>query len=311
MTGENVGQFLVRRGITTAGEDTMGQVANLFTKSLENADEGIGAIEGNFRFTGKKTDYLATAMDDLAKKFSETLDENGLSRVESLAGKYKADGLTMSEINEVKRLYQNSQKFGYMAEAVSPEKVQRATNVLDNIRSWQFKVAEKEGLTNLPEINKNTQAYRSLLKMMEKKELGSEVNNSVGLTDWIVLTQDPAMFLGKQVGKTDWFKGKAIGAFAGDASKPQLANPDIAGIIGRNVEKQYASPSVLSRGNPSLVVRDQVALPAPSGKPTLTSPVTNVKPILGMAPGKTEEITARSKIINPQKASSEFKNIIG
>ncbi len=47
----------------------------------------------------------------------------------------------MSDVNAVKRLYQNTNQFSY--EGRFSDDAKRATNILDNIRNWQFKTADQ------------------------------------------------------------------------------------------------------------------------------------------------------------------------
>ena len=65
----------------------------------------------------------------------------------------------MSEINEVKRLYSQNHKYSFVD--VGSEPAIRSRNLQDAVRKWQFKVAEENGLTNLKEINKTTQGWKT------------------------------------------------------------------------------------------------------------------------------------------------------
>lgn len=79
-------------------------------------------------------------MEDLASKFQKTLSPEA-QRLQELMSKYDTQGLTMSETNEFKRMFQNNNKFTY--DQSNSEPAQRATNILDGIRNWQFKTAEE------------------------------------------------------------------------------------------------------------------------------------------------------------------------
>jgi len=88
-------------------------------------------------------DLVQVAIDDLVTKLNKELSpQRGV--IKELADKYASGGLTQTELNQLKRLYQNNNKFGYLKEAVDPSGVARATNILDGIRNWQFSTAADE-----------------------------------------------------------------------------------------------------------------------------------------------------------------------
>lgn len=92
----------------------------------------------------------------------------------------------MSEINEVKRAYSNNYKYSFVDAGSEP--ALRSRNLQDSVRKWQFKVAEENGLTNLKDINKTTQGWKTFADSLSKKIQGSSGNNAISLTDWIALS---------------------------------------------------------------------------------------------------------------------------
>lgn len=201
MAKESVGSYLNKRQIYGNTEEISQQLYKRFTTSRQVADNALEALPGNFR-----SPQIKTALTELEGKVARTSSPGApdadLSRVTELVTKEKQTGLTMSEINEVKRIFERRVRLDYLKTRV-PEDVTRANNIDDAIRSWQFAQAEKLGLQNLPEINKETQLARQLLDAIGKQNAGTAGNNSVTLTDWILLSGgDPTAigaFLAKKI----------------------------------------------------------------------------------------------------------------
>ncbi len=305
MTGEEVGQFLNNRGIKTAWTQTVWEVSDLFQKSIQEADEWLALIQGKFKMQGWD-DYVGIAIDDLQKKMSTELSKDrGL--INSLAQKYQTEWLTQTEINQIKRLYQQNNKFGYLKEAIDPTGVARATNVLDGIRDWQFKTASDNGFTNLWAINKNTQAYKFISRELSKKLDKASGNNAISLTDWIVATGSPYGFSGvvaKKLLSTETAKSLLLRWLTrGKKTIPSIEKASRADIIKKQVQKVYG----LSDNNYSDLTFSSTldrkglrTLPPPSGKPTTTSGIIDVQPqVVWPRWPNPPDITSRSKIVKP------------
>lgn len=188
LTGESVGDYLVARNIFGNEEEIATKLYETFTNSKKTADDALATLDGTY-----KPKQVGTALSELAKREASVSTPGALSkdakRIVQLSGKYKTDGLSMSEINEVKRLYERNVRVDYLKSAANkPENVARATNIDDAIRSWQLNQAEKLGLTNLSTINKETQAAKSLLDSLGKEIAGSAGNNALGLTDAVLVS---------------------------------------------------------------------------------------------------------------------------
>lgn len=297
LTGwETPGEFLVNRWITTAWENTVPILAENFQKSLQQADEGLAAMEGRFQYDGPwKKDFLKTALDDLVTKLDRQ-ESPQLWKAQELLNQYNNGGLSMSDVNAVKRLYQNTNQFSY--EGRFSDDAKRATNILDNIRNWQFKTADQWGFSNLSEINKNTQAYRFLLDNLQNKLNKTGGNNVLGLTDWLILSGDsanlPAVIV-KHLISSDAAKWLALKALSGWATKANIAKAPIGDIIKANQLKNVIRTSGVSGAGAT-----NPLLPAASGK-AQSANVVNVQPI-NVWPRwvNPSEITPRSKIVNPK-----------
>lgn len=177
----------------------------------------------------------------------------------------------MSEINEIKRAYANNYKYSFVD--VGSESALRSRNLQDAVRKWQFKVAEENGLTNLKEINKTTQGWKTFADSLSKKIQGSSANNAVSLTDWVALSggspENIAMYLGKKLASSDTIKRGAIKLFS-KQTKPSIIQASKADILNSNFQKNV-NRGVSGVGDGSggkSLVKPVGLLPAPSGKVT-------------------------------------------
>lgn len=185
LAGESVGSYLDKRGIYGTPDKIVENLYNRFQQSKATADDALATIQGTYR-----ADPIKTALTELEGKVKRTSSPGApdpdLARVNELVAKEQTQGLTMSEINEVKRIYERRVRLDYLKSNV-PEDVTRATNVDSALRTWQLAEAEKAGLTNLAEINKETQLSRRLMDALGKEQAGIGGNNALGLTDAILL----------------------------------------------------------------------------------------------------------------------------
>ena len=184
--GQSVGSYLVDNGIFGDIDEITTQLFDKFQKSRQVADDSLAKLKGNF-----KAKPVETALQTLFERETRVSSPGALSkdfaRVRQLQQKYNAEGLNMSEINEVKRIYERNIKVDYL-KSQNPEGVAKATSLDTALREWQFAQAEKLGLKNLNDINKNTRLSKQLLDDLGKEYAGSAGNNAVTLTDWIILS---------------------------------------------------------------------------------------------------------------------------
>lgn len=238
LTGESVGEYLVKRDIFGNEDEILQKLYKRFDDSKSEADTALAQLKGTF-----KPKQIQGALSELIKREASVSSPGALSpdakRVTQLAGKYKTDGLTMSEINEVKRLYERNVRVDYLKAASNqPERVVKATNVDSAIRNWQMKQAEKLGLENLSEINKETQAAKSLLESFGKEIAGTAGNNALGLTDAILISGGDPTSIGMLVGKKI-LSGKGL-------------QSKIAKTLSKNTPKKEAVKAVFGKGKKDL-----------------------------------------------------------
>ena len=206
MTGTSQGQWMNERWLIVGWEEAIEKLGDYFLDSKKKVDDAMGTIQGNY-----KNDMLDLMLEDSVRFAKETLNE-GLERISELQQKAKEIWLTMSEINEVKRFYEQNNKLTYGKDITAGEKSIRATNIDNAVREWQIKTAEENGFDNLREMNKETQASKFLLDKLVKNENGRLGNNYFTLTDYITgvgATVNPSMLtvlVGKKIANSNWFR---------------------------------------------------------------------------------------------------------
>lgn len=193
MSWEDQGKWMNDRNLRTQ-ED----LVNYFLESKNKVDDAMAAIE--WQFTSKE---LTNVLDD-AVDFAKKTENKQTSRLQELQNKNANWWLTMTEINEVKRFYEQNNKFNYLKEWTA-EKSALATNRDTALREWQQKTAADNGLDNLKELNKETQAAKYLADNATDWQSWIKWNNPISLTDWIVIAEG---WLSPK--SLEWFVSKKI-----------------------------------------------------------------------------------------------------
>ncbi len=297
--GESVGEYLTKRGVYGDEEQIVEQLYKRFTDSKKVADDALEQLSGTY-----KPQQVADALDMLEEKFTKSstkgVKDPNLSRVEELIAKYNTEGLTMSEINEAKRIYEKNAKLDFAREN-NPDGIRLANNVDNSIREWQFNQAEQLGLKNLPEINRETRLARQLMDDLGAESAGIAGNNAVSLTDWIVLAEgNPASiaaFLGKKAAASKKIQSAVAKKVAGE---PTVGQPE---AIFTNAKKTTSLP-------------EQKLLPESLPQSTPTTPKSkgiNYERAEGLSPENTAiETKAFDKITsNEAELLAEYKKIHG
>lgn len=235
MQGVSEEQWLRQRGIVGSRETTIKQLAENFTALRQNVDEAMAKIPGTFR------DNRITAVADEALAHAKAVESPELAAIQELANKARGTGITMSEMNRLKRYYERNVKVGYLKDPTkTAEAVQLATNRDSALREFQFEMADKAGFDNLRQLNKEIQANKFLADEIAGKMEGQGANNLMSLTDWIVATPglavDPtflAGFAGKKLISSEFMKVAAAKALAGFPNVKPLPRADLAEIEKR------------------------------------------------------------------------------
>ena len=251
IAGETPGKYLVRTGNFGAPDKIIANEASKFIESKNSVDTALANLPGVY-----KPSVLSDIFYGLTQK-SESVSGKVVkssfnTELEHLKSKFEGDGLSMSEINQVKRLYEREIRLGY-DKRLNPDKVQQATNIDNSLRDWQVKQAEQLGFKNIGELNKQTQISKFLMDKLGEKVIGQSGLNAVNLSDWVILSGgDPSSisaFLTKK-----FFSSKTVQAKIAE----MLNKEGIQGIIKPDVS---VTPENINRTvNP----QGNLALPAPT-----------------------------------------------
>ncbi len=223
MTGQSVGEYLVDRNIIGTSDKTVTELATRMEKSMGEVDAALSARPELF-----KPPVMLSALRELEAKAAATSVTGAASpitaRVAELTKKLKGEGLTLSEINEAKRLYERNVKIDYVKQQ-NPEKIQLANNIDSGLREYVVEKATSLGIANVSELNKETQAAKFLIDEIGRASAGRAANNAISLTDWLLLAEgasDPvalAAFLGKKGISSETFQAWVAKKISSGASK--------------------------------------------------------------------------------------------
>lgn len=234
MAGEKQGDYLTNRGIFGDEKQVMEQLYDRFSKSKTEADEALATLPGEF-----KSKPLNTALTELAEREARVstpgAPSQDLARAEYLKGKHDTVGLTMTEVNEAKRMYERNVKLDFVKQNM-PESIARANNIDTALRMWQFDQANKLGLKNLPAINQETRLAKQLLDDMGRTHSGKAGNDMISLSDWILLSGgDPTAlgsFLTKKIFSSKGVQGWVAKKLAPEATKKGITKAEYGGKQG-------------------------------------------------------------------------------
>ena len=225
MTWQDQGQYMNDRNLRT-NED----VANYYLDSKNKVDDAMAAIE--WRFT---SDQLTKVIDDVVDYARKTEDPD-LSKFEKLQVKNADWWLEMPEINEVKRFYEKNNKFDYLSKWTA-EQSRLATNRDSALRKWQQKIAAENWLTNLKELNKETQAAKYILDNAADWDAWVKWNNPITLSDWIVFAWD-----GITAKWLEWLVAKKV--FTAPRFQDKIV--DVLNVIWWHQTKEAINPDMKS-----------------------------------------------------------------
>ena len=259
LAGETHGEYLTRTGNFGTPDKIVEAESIKFTQSVKSVDDTLATLPGSYK-AGVIDDVLQGLEERVASTSSKNVPSPISNKVSELIAKNQGEGLTMSDINEMKRLYEREVKLGYNKMTTSSNDIVRATNIDNALREWQVGKAEELGFTNLKELNKQTQISRNLINSLGGEVVGKTGLNNVSLTDWIMLSGgDPTAVAGFLTKK--FFGSKDIQA--------RIAKM-LSDVAPEGIKKPILTPSkqILQ---PQPKILQQKALPKSSTKPATKS----------------------------------------
>lgn len=206
------GEYLAQTGNFGTPEQIIQNESVKFVNSMKAVDSELEKLPGLYK-DGAISDALDGLLEKAKSVSSKNVKANYQAQIESLIAKHNTTGLSMSDINTVKRLYERNVKLGYkgVGAQMNPSAVEQATNIDSAVRNFQMKTAVKLGFKNLDAMNKQTQISKFIINKLGSQIVGQSGLNAASLTDWIVLSggnaQSVAALLTKKV-----FSSKAVQA---------------------------------------------------------------------------------------------------
>lgn len=184
---QSVGEYLVERGIFGDPDEITQQLYTRMQQSKDSIDEGLKQVGGQY-----KNESVADALEALAEREARVstsrVPSPDSARVSALLKKHGREGLTLSEVNEVKRLYERNVKLDYLRDNVS-DKVAQANNTDANLRTFIEDTAFKNGYKTVKETNRETYLAKQLLDDLGAEYAGQAGNNLVSLSDAMFLAE--------------------------------------------------------------------------------------------------------------------------
>jgi len=266
ITWETPGEFATKRWMTKVWDEAVEEATSLYRKSMSEADDALKMIDWNFKIK-KWPDYLWEMLNDLEWRLIKTIWPWS-RKVKLLNKKYNTQWLSMSEINKIKRLYSRNFKYSWLE--AGWESALRSKNLQDWVRKWQFKTAWEEWLSNLKEINKTTQWWKTFADNLSKKLKRSSWNNNISLTDWVTLSwwnpSNIALFLWKKTWELTPVK-RALIKTLGKQTKPSIIQANRWSILKSNIKKRNVNVDRILRDRTSGSSTPVFMKPKPLGLP--------------------------------------------
>lgn len=185
--GESVGDYLVNRGIFGDPESITEQLYIRMQTSKGRVDTGLKKVGGVY-----KNDTVQDALEQLAEREAKVSSTRTPSQdsgtVSTLLKKHNGEGLTLEEVNQVKRLYERNIKLDYLRDNVA-DGIAKANNIDNRLRDFVEKTAETGGFPTVKALNKETSLAKQLLDDLGAEYAGQAGNNFVSLSDALFLAE--------------------------------------------------------------------------------------------------------------------------
>ena len=245
ITGKSPGKYLTDTGNFGNPQDIITKESLKFIQSKDLVDDALSKLPGEY-----KLKPINTALEEIIKKgqkvSSPGAEAGYLSTAKQLLEKSKSQGLSMAEINGVKRLFEREVKLGYN-KTLNPDLIDKATRIDGAIRQWQFSKADYLGFKNIAQMNKQTQISKFLVDKLGNKIVGQQALNNVTLTDWIMLSGGNPASVGGFLTKK-FFSSKAAQA---RIAKILSGNKSTMAFPETSLTPEYLKKQALPQGKPA------------------------------------------------------------
>lgn len=227
--GESIGEYLVNREVFGTPDQIVDQLYERMKESKGRVDQSLSTVQGDF-----KAPQVKTALDMLIERDVNVSSPGAVApesaRITELYKKYNQQGLNLSEVNEVKRLFERNVRVDYLRDNVSGN-IERANRIDSSLRNLVEDKASKSGVSTVRELNKETSLAKQLLDDIGAEVAGSAGNNAIGLTD--------SLFLAEALGSANPM------AAAGFLTKKGLSSKKVMSEIAKRTSPNAGSKTAL------------------------------------------------------------------
>jgi hypothetical protein len=248
LAGKSHGKYLEETGNFGRPDEIVKNEVSKFAQSKIDVDNALEKLPGTYK-TKEISDVIIPLEDRMTRVQSP---EAG--RITQLRNKLNTEGLDMSEINEIKRLYERNVKLAYN-KLNNADAVELATNLDNRLRDWQVKQADMLGFENIREMNKQTQLARFISDKLGNQLIGKSGLDGMNLTDWIMLSGGDPTSVGGLITKKFFSDPGIQSKIAQYLSKSEKALP-IKPKLGETKLLRLEAPkgsTVSSRGSGSII----------------------------------------------------------
>ena len=302
LTPTQARKYLKDTGNFGTPDEIVRRESEKFAQSLKSVDDTLSQLDGNFT-DGVIDDVLNELQEKAVATSTKNVKSPYLDRVNELMAKNTESGLSMSEINELKRLYERNVKLGYN-KLVDAEKIQRATNLDNALREWQISKAEELGFENLRDLNKQTQASKQLINSLGDQLIGKTGLNDVTLTDWIMLSGGDPTAVGGLLTKK-FFSSKKVQSKIAEWLNDTEVTPIIKPKVGGNYIDQASTATTTTN-----TTKNNISSMVPETTPPVKRPAKNMfsgsSPGFANIGGEMKDVTRYVDKTNPYSKAASF-----
>ena len=169
--GETPATFMQDRAVLGKEPEMVTKLANNWNNLFKAKREGLDLIPGKFTDlpeVDRALLLIKEKIDDIPGVRSTSLIAKDKATINQLSNKIKSEGVTVSEIDEIKRIFERNNKIPSSVDLTVGSKIKALNTEVDgNLRGVVEDLAEKGGMPNIREINKEIRANRRLADLVD------------------------------------------------------------------------------------------------------------------------------------------------
>ena len=169
--GETPATFMQDRAVLGKEPEMVTKLANNWNNLFKAKREGLDLIPGKFTDlpeVDRALSLIKKKIDDIPGVRSTSLIAKDKATINQLSNKIKSEGVTVSEIDEIKRIFERNNKIPSSVDLTVGSKIKALNTEVDgNLRGVVEDLAEKGGMPNIREINKEIRANRRLADLVD------------------------------------------------------------------------------------------------------------------------------------------------